>query len=198
MRGRRRRGATGHDESRRPEKMAHRAEGHLNSGRHRHRTIEADRLQQFQRSERVSFGKERIGWPVARVSALVGLARVFFLQPARIGQYKPAEIPRAGRTEHAAAESACDQAWQIPGVIEMRVSQDHRMNGRWGHLELRPVPLAERLQTLEESGIDENARAVVLEKVLRPGDRSGRTQKRETQHLVTIRRGKGKGVGGKG
>jgi hypothetical protein len=182
-----------HDDRRRPEEMAHRAERHLNSRSHWHRTIEADRLQQLEGSERVSFGKQRIGWPVARVPALIGLARVFFLQPACIGQYKPAEILRAGRAEHAAAESACDQARQIPGVIEMRVRQDHRMNGRWRHLELRPVPLAERLQTLEESAIDENARAFVLEEVLRPGDRSGRTQKRETQHLVTIRWGRRKG-----
>jgi hypothetical protein len=108
-----------------------------------------------------------------------------------VRQYELAEMAGAGRTEDPAAESGRNQPRQIARVIEMRVSQDDRVDRRRFYLKLRPIPLAERLQSLKETAIHQHARAVVLQQVLRSGDRSGRTQKREPQHQLTIRSGRG-------
>ena len=79
----------------------------------RHRPVEADRLEARERAEGVGLGEERLGRRVPRVAVLVGLARVFFLQPAGVGQHELAEVGGAGRAEDRPLEALRHEARQV-------------------------------------------------------------------------------------
>ena len=89
--------------------------------------IVAERLEQRQRAERVGLGEERLGRLVLGVAVPVGLLRVFFLDPAGVGQHQAAQLERARRAVDAALVAGGDEARQEPGVIEVRVRQDDRV-----------------------------------------------------------------------
>jgi len=109
----------------------------------------------------------------------IGERRVFLLQPAGVGQDDLAQILRAQRAEHAAAETLRHEARQIPAMIEVRVRQDNRVDGRCLDRQVLPVPQAQLLQALKKPGVHHDPRAIGFDQVLRPGDRSRRTEKRE-------------------
>ena len=115
--------AGAHARVRRPEQVTGVDEVDFDAVGDRHRPVVADRLQQRERAERVGFGVERQRRRVLRVAVAVGVLRVFFLNPARVGQHDAAEILGAGRAEDAAPEALRDEARQIAAVIEVRVRQ---------------------------------------------------------------------------
>src|SRR5262249_7600730 len=116
----------------------------------------------------------------------IGAARVFFLDVRRIRQHECAEVARSRRAEDPAAIPLGHEARQIPAVIEVRVREDDGVDLRGVERQSRPVSQPKLLEALKQSAIDEDFAAIEIEKMLRPGDGSGRTEKRERRHAVTI------------
>ena len=122
--------------------------------RHRHRAVVADRLQLRHCAERVRFGVQRQRGLVLREAVTVGVGRIFFLDPAGVGQHDAAEILGAGGAENAAAETLRHQPRQIAAMIEVRVRQDDRVDVCRGNRQVLPVALAQLLQPLEQPRVD--------------------------------------------
>ena len=118
-----------HPHVRRAEQVPRIDELRLDPGRDRHRAVVAARLQLRHGAERVDFRVERQRGLVLREVVAVGVRRVFFLQPAGVGQDDLAQILRALRAEHAAAESLRHEPRQIAAMIEVRVRQHDRVDG---------------------------------------------------------------------
>ena len=151
--------------------------------RDRHRPIVAARLQLRHGAERVDFGIERQRRLVLREVVAVRERGVFFLQASGIGQHDLAEILRAQRAEHAAAEALRDEPRQVAAVIQVRVGQDDGLEARGGNRQILPVPQAELLQALEQPGIHHDAGAVRFHQVLGTRDGPRRSEKRHRDHL---------------
>jgi hypothetical protein len=64
-------------------------------------------------------------------------------------------------------------------MIEMRVREDDGVDVRRGDRQIVPVPLPKLLEPLEQPCVNEDARALVLEQILRSGNRARRTEKRQ-------------------
>jgi hypothetical protein len=116
----------------------------------------------------------------------IRFARIFFLQPRGIRKYEPAQIRRAGRAEDAAAKSLRHEPRQEPRVIEVRMCQHHGVNGCGVDWRIGPVPLAQRLQALKQTAVDEQRRPFDLQQVLGPGNGLRCAEKGESRHAVTI------------
>ena len=162
--------------------MSGRNEVNLDVARNRNRTLVADRLQQPECTGGIRRRIERQGRLVLRVAVPVGVGRVLFLDLGRIGQYQCAQVARARRAIDPPSEPLCHQARQVAGMIEVRMRQDHRMNRRGFNREWAPVALAQGLQPLKETAVNENPLIAGIEQVLRSGHGTGRAEKGQCRH----------------
>jgi len=71
---------------------------------------------------------------------------------------------------------------KVSAMIEMRVRQDDRVNRIGAERERAPVALAQLLQPLKQSRVNEDAVAAGVEKMLRTGDRAGGAKTRQCGH----------------
>src|SRR5207237_930471 len=121
-----------------------------------------------------------------RVAAAVCLARVFLLNVRRIGQHETAQVLCRWCAENPTAVAAGDKTWKVAAVIEVRVRQhDDVERGRLDG-QRRPVALAEFLDALEQTAVDQDTAAVELEQMLRSGHGARRTK--ESQRKSEIQR----------
>ena len=130
----------------------------------RDRLVEGYRLQLRQRAKRVGLAIERQRRIVPRVMKPVGLARVLFLQPGRVGQHQLAEIGRARRAKDALVIAIGDEPRQVAGVIEVRV-REHG-GGQVGRIDRQRLPIAkpQLLEALKQSAVDQDLVATGLER----------------------------------
>ena len=96
---------------------------------------------------------------MAAVTLLCGVLRVFFLQVSRIGEQKLAKFARGRVGKDWARESCVDQTREVPGVIDVRVGQQHPINRRWVDGQVVPVSLLQLLGAFEQSAIDQQSLA---------------------------------------
>jgi hypothetical protein len=144
--------------------------------------MKADWLQLGQGAERIALGKERQRGRVFGIAVAIRLARIFFLEPCGIREYEPAQIRGAGRAEDTAAESLRHEPRQEPRVIEVRMCQHHRVNGCGVDWRIGPVPLAQRLQALEQTAVDDQPRPLNIQQVLGAGHGLCCAEKGESRH----------------
>ena len=78
--------------------------------------------------------------------AVVGF---FFLQAGRIGQKNLQKIGRAPRTINRPAKTVIDEARQIASVIDVRMSNDDRVNGSRVERWLLPIAIAQLVPALK-------------------------------------------------
>ncbi len=104
------------------------------------------------------------------VIVLVGVPRVLFLDLRGVREHDRAKVLCAGRAEDPAAESLGDEPGQVPAVIQVRVGQDDRIDGRRRYGKGLPVELAQRLEALKQPAINENLMSAEVQEVLRAGD----------------------------
>ena len=140
-------------------------EVHLDAIGHRHRPVVADRLKMRQRAERIGFGVERQRGRVFRELLAVRDLGIIFLDAAGIREHDAAEILGARRAEHAPGKTLRDEPRQISTMIEMRVRQDDGVDFRGFDWQVLPVALPQFLQTLKQSGIDQDPGRRRLEQV---------------------------------
>src|SRR5262249_48155506 len=114
---------------------------------------------------------------VFRVALTVGVARILFLDVRRVGQDQAAELLRGRRAENTAPEAVLDEPGQVAAVIQVRVGEDHRVDGARGHRERLPVAGPKLLQALKQAAVHQNPAAGDVEEVLGAGDGAGGAQK---------------------
>ena len=86
--------------------------------------------------------------------------RVFFLQPAGVGQHQRAQVRRSRGAEDLAVEAAGDETRQQARVIDVRVRQDDRSQRRRMNRERSPVAAPQLLQALKLTAIDQQPIAI--------------------------------------
>ena len=143
---------------------------HLEARHDRHRPVVANRLQLRDGAKRVGLRIQRQRRCVLRVAVAVRVRRILFLNPTRIRQDDAAEIECAGGAEHAASKSLRDQSRQVAAMIQVRVREHDCVDVGSAHRKRLPVALAQLLQALKESRVDEHFRGAGIEKVLRARD----------------------------
>ena len=145
----------------------------------RNRTVVADRLQPLERAGGIDLRVERQRRAVLRVVLPIRLASVLFLNVRRVRQHQRAQIPGARRAEHASAKALGDEPRQVAAVIEVRVRQDDGVDPRRIDRKRPPVAISQLLETLEETAVDQNATVAEVEQMLRAGDGTGGSEKRQ-------------------
>lgn len=105
--------------------------------------------------------------------------RLLLLQPAGVGQHQAAQLRGAACGMDATAEAVAHQRGKVPGVVEVRVRDHHRVDPGRIDGERIPVPLAQQLVALEEAAVDEDSRASGVDQVAGSGDRVGGAEEGE-------------------
>src|SRR5260370_1287098 len=98
--------------------------------------------------------------------AIVGL---FFLQTRGIGQKNFQQVRRPARTIDRPAKTMTNKSWQVASVIDMRMSDDYRINQRGVEGRLLPVAFAQFTHALEQAAVDQHPRAIGFDQILRAG-----------------------------
>jgi hypothetical protein len=103
---------------------------------------------------------------VFRVASPIGVASIFLLDPAGIGEHQLAQVSSTRGANHAAAKALGDEPGQVANVVEMRVGEDNGINRGGRDWKFLPVPQTQLFQALKEPAIDEHATPVLFEEVL--------------------------------
>ena len=111
----------------------------------------------------------------------VGEIGVAFRQMAAIRQQNAAQVLCCSRAENLTAIAAVDEQWQIARMIEMCVRQKNGADLVRIDRQRRPILQAERLVTLEQAAIDQNAVFAIVEKIFGSGDGARTAEKCERQ-----------------
>src|SRR3954452_9727946 len=101
-----------------------------------------------------------------REAALVRKLRILFLDVRRIRQHEAAQLRRGGRAIDRPLETLRDETRQPAGVIDVRVGEDDGVDGVGRDRQRAPIALAQLLETLEQTAIDEDALAVNVDEML--------------------------------
>ena len=141
--------------------------------------VERQRREEAQRLAGIVFGVQRQGGLVPGTLPAIGVLGVFLLQPAAVGQQHAADFDRGGRREHRTAKTLFDQQWQCPGMIEVRVGQNHGVELLWIEGKIFPVHRTQVLVTLEQTAIDQQLSSFPCDECLRAGDGAGATEECE-------------------
>ena len=139
-------------------------------------------LQPRQRLRRVRLRIERQGGLMLGVAALVGELGVLFLQVRGIGQHELAQVGRAGGAVNGSLEPLRNEPRQPAGMIDVRVGQHDSMNRLGRYWQRRPIALAQLLETLEQTTVEQDSLSVDVEQVLGAGDGTGGSEKRQRRH----------------
>src|SRR6266850_3413869 len=87
----------------------------------------------------------------------IAIVRLFFLKPPGVRQQYLQQIAGPSRTINWTTEPLPDQARQVSGVIDVCVSNQHRIYCARIEGRLLPVSFPQFLESLEHSAIDEDA-----------------------------------------
>ena len=134
------------------------------------------RLQLTQRGPGLLLGVERLCRIMPGEAVLVGVARVLFLQVARVGQEQAQQVAGGLGRVHGALEALASQPRQVAGVVDVGVGEHHRVQGRGLDRQGGPVALAQGLEALEQAAVDQDAGVAGLDQGLAAGDRARSAQ----------------------
>ncbi len=140
-----------------------------------------------QDAERVLLGVERLGVRgVLRVALLVREAGLLLLEPPRVGQEQPRQVPGGRGAMHRPRVAGPVQERERARVIHVGVRDHDRVEGPRVQRPGGAVPEAELLRALEEARVHEHARPARLDEVPGAGHRPGRTEEPDGRHLPAI------------
>ena len=135
---------------------------------------------------RFRHGVERERRLVAAVAFFRRKSRVFFLQMGRIGEQHRAKFMSGGIRIDRAAIAVPVQSRQIAGVVNVRVRQQHPVNGRWIDRQLVPIALLQLLRAFEKPAIHQQTLALCFDKIFRAGNRACRAKESNFRHRADI------------
>ena len=141
------------------------------------RLVHGHGAKQLEALHRVALGVERQRGRVFGEALAVGKGRVFFLDVAAVGQQDLRQIARGRRGPHLAVKSLLGQQGQVAAVVQVRVGQQHGADVVGQHRQRVAVAQAQLLVALEQTAVDQQALAVVLDQVLGAGDGAGAAEK---------------------
>jgi hypothetical protein len=101
---------------------------------------------------------------------------IFFLQLGRIRKYNLGDLCSRGGAVYPALESISNQLGQEAAVVQMRVSQQHRIYAIGGYGKWLPVS-CQQMSFLIKSAIYQHPRAIGLQQVPRASDISSCAKK---------------------
>ena len=113
------------------------------------RLTEGLRLEQGQRLLGIRHRVERECRGVLGIPEVVGMGCVLLLQIGRVGQQVSEQIGGRARAVHRSAEATPHQQREIPGVVDMSMTQDDGVQLGWHERRCQPITFAELLQPLE-------------------------------------------------
>src|SRR6185295_13767022 len=85
-------------------------------------------LQESQSSFSIFFSVKRKGWVVTRDFVSIAIVGFFFLQAGRIRKQYAKEFSGAARAIDWPTKALLHEAWEIAGVINVRVREQHCIN----------------------------------------------------------------------
>jgi hypothetical protein len=95
--------------------------------------------------------------------AIVGF---FFLKASGVRQEYAQKFRGAARAIDWTTETLVDEAREITGVIDVRVSQEHCIDRCRRKGGVGPIPIAQDSWTLEETTVDQHSLLLVLNQIL--------------------------------
>ncbi len=97
---------------------------------------------------------QRFGGRVPGIAMPVGLTGVLLLNASGIRQHQPAKVLRPRGAEGASGKSLGNDPGEVADVIQVSVRQHNGSNGFGRNGKRFPIPLAQRLEPLEQSAVD--------------------------------------------
>jgi hypothetical protein len=94
----------------------------------------------------------------------------FFLQVGGVQQHQPTQLAGGGGCDDFAAKSSLDQQRQAAAMVEMRVRQEHIVDGARIKAKGFGVLLVELAAPLMHATVDQNPQTSALDQVTRAGD----------------------------
>ena len=116
------------------------------------------------------------GWLVLGKSLPVGELGILLLQPSTVEQDEFGDVPCGWRRENLPAEPVQHQSGEISTMIQVRVRQYNRIDVLGLNDKMLPVQLAQVLQSLEKSAVDQDAGTAICDQVFVAGDGTGTAQ----------------------
>jgi hypothetical protein len=89
----------------------------------------------------ISLAVQRLWFPVPGAVLPACVLGLFLLQSSTVRQQHCTQGPGRGRAVDATTEPRPDQTRQVAGMIQVRVSEDHRINTCWWHRMNRSVAM---------------------------------------------------------
>ncbi len=138
--------------------------------------VEGHRFEELEGCSGIGHAEQRQCRLVLRVTLLVGVARLLFVDMGGVRQQHPEQGLGWWRAEYFARESLAAEPGEIARVVNVGVGQDDRVHRVSRSREWLPVQTPELGRALEETTVDESAEVLPFEQILRSGDASSRTQ----------------------
>jgi hypothetical protein len=151
--------ALAHVDGRGAQQVAAGREAHLGAAQ-RDAAIARHRDELLQRRLGLAHAVQRQRLLVAAGAVLVGAAGVFLLQVGAVAQQHVAEVTRGGGRVDRPVEALAAQCGQVAAVVQVGVGQQHGVEllggaAIAGRRERHPVALAQRLEALEQAGVQQ-------------------------------------------
>ena len=134
----------------------------------------------------ISLGVERQRRLVFRCTVAIDVARFFFLQVTAIREQNTAQVARRVAGKNGAVETVANQRRHVSAVIQMRMCEDHRINGGGRYREWCPVAQPQRFVALEQAAIDKQSLVVLLYQIARTCDGASCASESDF-HLISSR-----------
>jgi len=132
--------------------------------------IKIDRGEELHRPLRVLHAVKGEGRLVLCESLPIGEVGILLIKKTAIFQDQFGHVARGVRGIDAAPKSVPNKLWQIPGVIEMGMRQNDRINARRLDRQRLPVEFTQIFQTLKQTAIHEDMLVATSEQMLRTSD----------------------------
>ena len=138
--------------------------------------VERGRLDQAEGMVRVLFRVERQCRVMPGRAVAVGVCGIVLLESSAVGEDDAAQGPGARRCIDRAFEAVFGEDRQVSGVVDVPVSENHRVDRRRIDRERGPVAFPELFEPLEQAAIDHEPGVGRVDQVARSGYAPGRSR----------------------
>jgi hypothetical protein len=90
-----------------------------------------------------------------------------------VEQDEPSDVDRCRRGKYRPGKALADEPRKISAMVQMRVGEHDGIDRAWVPRKALPVEFPKLAWTLKKAAVDKQPPVVVLEQVLRTGNRAG-------------------------
>jgi hypothetical protein len=124
-----------------------------------------------------------LGGLVLGIPKSVGVGRLLFLEIGGVPEENRRQLPRGGRAIDGTLESPMGKEGEVARVVQVRVTQHHRVDGLGVDGGSGPVPEPQLLETLKQPAVQQDAGPVGGDEVFGSGDGAGTAQEADTRRF---------------